>query len=94
MLVGGADEITAAASGFLLARCAGKDRYFPVLDAVFRGQQEMVQTGDVRGDIHIVIVLEQAAQAIARMLFVVNDQDGRLWAHITSPRQIVTPFHP
>jgi protein-disulfide isomerase len=38
-----------AAAGFLLARCAGKDRYFPVLDAVFRGQNEMVQTGDVRG---------------------------------------------
>lgn len=38
-----------AAAGFLLARCAGKDRYFPVLDAFFRGQDEMVQTGDVRG---------------------------------------------
>ena len=38
-----------AAAGFLLARCAGKDRYFPVLDAVFKGQSEMVQTGDVRG---------------------------------------------
>jgi protein-disulfide isomerase len=37
-----------AAAGFLLARCAGKDRYFPVLDAVFKGQDEMVQTGDVR----------------------------------------------
>ena len=38
-----------AAGAFLLARCAGKDRYFPVLDAVFRGQDEMVRTGDVRG---------------------------------------------
>ena len=38
-----------AAAGFLMARCAGKDRYFPVLDAVFRGQEEMVQSGDVRG---------------------------------------------
>jgi protein-disulfide isomerase len=38
-----------AAAGFLLARCAGKDRYFPVLDAFFRGQDEMVKTGDVRG---------------------------------------------
>ncbi len=37
-----------AAAGFLIARCAGRDRYFPVLDAVFRGQDEMVQTGDVR----------------------------------------------
>jgi protein-disulfide isomerase len=38
-----------AAGGFLLARCAGKDRYFKVLDAVFRGQDAMVQTGMYRG---------------------------------------------
>ncbi|MFL5295664.1 MAG: DsbA family protein [Phenylobacterium sp.] len=37
-----------AAGGFLLARCAGKDRYFPVLDAVFRAQDEMLRTGDYR----------------------------------------------
>src|SRR5206468_7683790 len=37
-----------AAGGFLLARCAGKDRYFPVLDAVFRAQNEMVQSGAYR----------------------------------------------
>jgi len=37
-----------AAGGFLLARCAGKDRYFPVLDAVFRAQDEMIQTGDFK----------------------------------------------
>ena len=43
------DPAAIAAAGFLLARCAGKDRYFPVLNAVFRGQQAMVKTGDVRG---------------------------------------------
>lgn len=43
------DPQALAAAGFLLARCAGKDRYFPVLDAVFKGQDEMVKTGDVRG---------------------------------------------
>jgi len=37
-----------AAGGFLLARCAGKDRYFPVLDAVFRAQDQMVQSGDFK----------------------------------------------
>jgi protein-disulfide isomerase len=40
--------IPVAASGFLLARCAGKDRYFDVLGAVFRSQQEWGRTGDVR----------------------------------------------
>lgn len=38
-----------AAAAFLTARCAGKDRYFTVLDAVFRSQQEIFQTGDMRG---------------------------------------------
>lgn len=38
-----------AAAGFLTARCAGKDKYFTVLDAIFRSQQEIFQTGDMRG---------------------------------------------
>ena len=38
-----------AAAGFLTARCAGEDKYFDVLDAVFRNQQEMFQSGDFRG---------------------------------------------
>jgi protein-disulfide isomerase len=38
-----------AAAGFLMARCAGKDKYFTVLDAIFKNQEEMFQTGDVRG---------------------------------------------
>ena len=38
-----------AAAGFLTARCAGKDKYFSVLDAVFKAQTEMFQTGDIRG---------------------------------------------
>jgi protein-disulfide isomerase len=42
------DPQALAAAGFLLARCAGKDRYFEVLDAYFKGQDEMVQTGNVR----------------------------------------------
>ena len=38
-----------AAAGFLTARCAGKDKYFNVLDAIYRAQQEIFQTGDMRG---------------------------------------------
>jgi protein-disulfide isomerase len=40
MLVGDNTEVTIAASGFLLARCAGKDRYFQVVDAVFKSQPD------------------------------------------------------
>lgn len=38
MLVGDASEVAIAASGFLLARCAGKDKYFAVTDAVYKSQ--------------------------------------------------------
>ena len=43
------DPEAIAAAGFLMARCAGKDRYFQVLDAVFKGQEEMVASKDVKG---------------------------------------------
>ena len=33
-----------AAAGFLLARCAGKDKYFQVVDAVFRQEQPLLET--------------------------------------------------
>ena len=38
-----------AAAGFLMARCAGGDKYFTVLDAIYKNQAEMFQTGDFRG---------------------------------------------
>jgi protein-disulfide isomerase len=38
-----------AAASFLLARCAGKDKYFSVLDSVYHSQEEMFTTGDFRG---------------------------------------------
>ena len=47
-----------AAAGFLLARCAGKDKYFGVLDQVFRAQDEVFRTGDMRGP--LVAVAAQA----------------------------------
>lgn len=38
-----------AALGFLTARCAGRDKYFDVLAAVFRDQAEIYRTNDLRG---------------------------------------------
>ncbi|HEY5107189.1 MAG TPA: thioredoxin domain-containing protein [Caulobacteraceae bacterium] len=38
MLVGNSSEVALAAAGFLLARCAGRDRYFTVTDAIYKGQ--------------------------------------------------------
>jgi protein-disulfide isomerase len=36
---------TLAASGFLLARCAGKDKYFQVTDAIYRAQEQIYEPG-------------------------------------------------
>lgn len=38
-----------AVAGFLIARCAGKEKYFSVIDALFRSQEELYATGDARG---------------------------------------------
>lgn len=40
-----------ASAAFLLARCAGEDKYFSVVDAVFRAQPTMYSTGDIRGEL-------------------------------------------
>ena len=48
MLVGSSDEVTTAAAGFLLARCAGKDKYFSVVDAIFHDQETMFKNNTVR----------------------------------------------
>jgi protein-disulfide isomerase len=38
-----------AAAGFLTARCAGKDKYFDVLDAIYRQQADIYKSNDLRG---------------------------------------------
>ncbi len=36
---------TLAAAGFLMARCAGKDKYFSVIDAIYHAQDEIYDPG-------------------------------------------------
>ena len=48
VLVGAGSEIALGAAGFLTARCAGKDKYFTVLDQVFRDQDQIYKSGDIR----------------------------------------------
>ena len=43
------DPVPVAAAGALLARCAGKAKYFSVLDDFFHGQAQAYETGDLRG---------------------------------------------
>jgi protein-disulfide isomerase len=49
MLVGGSGEQAMGAAGFLMARCAGPDKYFKVLDETFHDQDAIYKSGDMRG---------------------------------------------
>ena len=49
MLVGGSSEMSMGAAGFLMARCAGADKYFKVLDETFHDQEAIYKSGDMRG---------------------------------------------
>ena len=42
------EPVQVAAAGFLLARCAGKAKYFQVLDEFFHGQAHAYETGDIK----------------------------------------------
>lgn len=51
------------AAVFMLARCAGKDRYFDVISRVFATQAEMYRGGTVRG-VHDILRREAATLGI------------------------------
>jgi protein-disulfide isomerase len=61
-----------AAAGFLTARCAGKDKYFSVLDAVFHAQEEMFQSGDMRGP--LLRVAQSAGMTEAQFNACITDE--------------------
>lgn len=52
-----------AAPAALLARCAGKERYFQIIDRVFAAQGEMYQDGTVAG-VHRILRREAAALGV------------------------------
>jgi protein-disulfide isomerase len=61
-----------AAAGFLVARCAGKDKYFSVLDAIFKNQADMFQSGDFRGG--LLRIAESAGMTEAQFTACINDE--------------------
>ena len=61
-----------AAAGVLVARCAGKDKYFSVIDALFRSQEEMYRTGDARGT--LLKVAQSAGMTEAQFNACVQDE--------------------
>lgn len=39
----------AAAAGWVLARCAGREKYYGVMESLFNTQDQLFKTGDIRG---------------------------------------------
>jgi len=75
MLTG--DEPVAAA-GFLLARCAGKDKYFQVVDAVWRQEQDLLEqpnAGPAQRD-RLLKVGESAGMTDPQISACISDADA------------------
>jgi protein-disulfide isomerase len=63
-----------AAVGFMLARCAGKDKYFETLEGVFSAQQEVFRTGDIKAP--MLAVAAKAGMTEPQFMACVTDEKG------------------
>ncbi|ESQ77511.1 DsbA family protein [Asticcacaulis sp. YBE204] len=63
-----------SAAGILIARCAGKDKYFQVIDAIMRSQKEIFTTGDGKGVLKRVA--SSAGMSDAQFQTCVSDTKG------------------
>ena len=72
MLVGGQAEVALAEAGFLLARCAGKDKYFAVVDEIFHAQSALYASGDLRGG--LLRIAQSAGMSEAQFTTCIGDQ--------------------
>ena len=85
-----------AAASFLLARCAGKDeKYFQVLDSVFKNQTEMFQSGDFRGG--LLRIAQSAGMTEQQFTTCISDEaankalSARVQKHATEDKISSTP---
>lgn len=63
-----------AEAGFLLARCVGPDKYFPTLDRLFRAQEGIYKTGDMRTP--LVSIAAQAGLTEQQVTACVSDENA------------------
>jgi protein-disulfide isomerase len=84
-----------AAAGFMTARCAGRDKYFSVLDAIYRGQRAMFESGDIHGSLQRIA--ESAGVSDAKFEGCINDEKGlkalndRVQTYVTRDKITGTP---
>jgi protein-disulfide isomerase len=63
-----------AAAGFMLARCAGKDKYFSTLEQVFLAQEDVFRTGDIKAP--LLAVAAKAGMTEPQFMACVTDEKG------------------
>ena len=63
-----------AAAGFMLARCAGKDKYFSTLEQVFLAQEEVFRTGDIKAP--LLAVAAKVGMTEPQFMACVTDENG------------------
>lgn len=71
-----------AAAGFMTARCAGKDKYFAVIEDLFRRQAQMYETQDVMGTLRAVAT--GAGMTDAQLQACIEDKAGLAAANARS----------
>jgi protein-disulfide isomerase len=67
-------EPTLANAGAMLARCAGKDKYFQVTDALYHAQKTIFQTGDIRGE--LLTIAQAAGMSEAQFNSCLSDENA------------------
>ena len=67
-------EPTLANAGAMLARCAGKDKYFQVTDALYHAQKNIFQTGDIRGE--LLTIAQAAGMSEAQFNTCLSDENA------------------
>lgn len=67
-------EPTLANAGAMLARCAGKDKYFQVTDALYHAQASIFQTGDIRGE--LLTIARAAGMSEAQFNSCLSDENA------------------
>ena len=67
-------EPTLANAGAMLARCAGKDKYFQVTDALYNAQKTIFQTGDIRGE--LLTIAQAAGMSEAQFNTCLSDENA------------------
>jgi protein-disulfide isomerase len=89
------EPVNLAAASFLLARCAGKDKYFSVLDAVFKAQADIYKTGDADTALHKIAqdagLSEDKAKACLADKAAVDALNARVQGYIDNDKISGTP---